>query len=61
VAKISGFVVLPQLIAPENVHLYIKEESQDTELHVLTETKNHTGISEQYWPHVSTQRLLVKI
>jgi hypothetical protein len=32
VAKISGFVVLLQFIAPENVHLYIHEESQDTEL-----------------------------
>ena len=53
-AKISGFVVLHQFIAQENLHLYIHEESQDTEIHVLIEIKNHTGISEQYCPHVST-------
>jgi hypothetical protein len=59
-AKISGFVVLLPFITPENVHSYIPEESQHIELDVLPEIKNHTGISEQYWPHVSTQRLLVK-
>jgi hypothetical protein len=44
VAKISGFVVLLQFIVPENVHLYIHEESLDTELHALTEIKSHTEI-----------------
>jgi len=48
VAKISGFVVLHQFITPENVYVYIHDKSQDTEIRVLQEIKNHTVISEQY-------------